>query len=204
MEYIVLSLLMMRHMTIYELRSFIQKNLDTVCSDSFGSIQTALKKLLEKDAVQIKEYNENGMLKKEYHITDTGFHQFLRWIETPVDISKAKNMEGSKFFFLGLASKQVRIKMLSNLIQSLKEEQGKLRLIQQQVLENQKDIIQNCVVRIQKESELIHYLQQASKEDDLKNIVTNIYTYQIHHLEYGLKQVNDDIQFYQNILHMEE
>ena len=42
MENIILSLLLLKSMTIYEMRVFIQQNLSTVCSDSFGSLHLHL------------------------------------------------------------------------------------------------------------------------------------------------------------------
>jgi hypothetical protein len=36
MEHIILSMLLLKTMTIYEIRGFIQQNLSTVCSDSLG------------------------------------------------------------------------------------------------------------------------------------------------------------------------
>ena len=53
MENIILSLLLIKSMTIYEIRAFIQKNLSTVCSDSMGSIQSAIKKLIEKACIDV-------------------------------------------------------------------------------------------------------------------------------------------------------
>ena len=53
MENIILSLLLLKSSTIYEMRTYIQKVLSTVCSDSLGSMQIALKKLLEKGYVSV-------------------------------------------------------------------------------------------------------------------------------------------------------
>ena len=48
MEYIILSMLLCKAMTVYEIRNYIIKNLTTVCSNSLGSIQTAIKKMISK------------------------------------------------------------------------------------------------------------------------------------------------------------
>lgn len=45
MEYLILGLLILSPMTGYELRQFIRQNLALICSDSAGSVQTALAKL---------------------------------------------------------------------------------------------------------------------------------------------------------------
>ena len=60
MEHIILSLLLLKGMTIYEIRTYIQQNLSTVCSDSLGSIQVAIRKLLDKRYIDVKEYIDNN------------------------------------------------------------------------------------------------------------------------------------------------
>ena len=46
MDKIILGILMLRRMTAYELRNTIRDNFKSMCSDSLGSIQVTLKKLL--------------------------------------------------------------------------------------------------------------------------------------------------------------
>ena len=46
MENIILSILLFKPMTVYEIRMYVQRNLNTICSDSLGSIQIAIKKLI--------------------------------------------------------------------------------------------------------------------------------------------------------------
>lgn len=204
MENIILSLLLMRHMTIYELKNYIHRNLDTICSDSLGSIQTAIKKLLSRDCITVNELVENSVLKKEYRITEKGFQQFVAWIETPIDSHKAKNMEAGKFFFLGIASKEARIQSLKKLIQSLTEEHEKLCMIQKQVTGIKEGVIKTNEERIAKETDLANYLLEVSGENNLETVLENVFNYQIYHLEYGLQRIQEDILFYHGILKKEE
>lgn len=47
MEYIILSLLLLKGMTIYEMRTYIQQNLSTVCSDlTYGQLLWILLNIL--------------------------------------------------------------------------------------------------------------------------------------------------------------
>ena len=203
MENIVLSLLLIKSMTIYEMRMFIQKNLSTVCSDSMGSIQSAIKKLLKKKCITIREYTENGVLKKEYEITETGLEQFREWIEVPMNLQKVKNMEEGKFFFLGMAPKEIRIASIQGYIESLFAERDKLLQIQSYVQVVKQNAIQINVERIGKEVKLAQHLLKVSEADTLEAVVQNIYEYQIYSLEYGLKRLQDDIDFYNKILERE-
>ncbi len=203
MEHIILSLLLLKGMTIYEMRIYIQQNLSTVCSDSLGSIQAAIKKLLDKEYIAVKEYIDNNMLKKQYSVTEKGVIYFKEWIGTPMNIQKMKNMEEGKFFFLGMASKEKRIAFIENYIESLSAEYDKLCQIQQFV-ENTKDsVIETNIIRISKEPVLAEHLLNISEASEVKNVVSNIYDYQIYMLEYGLARLREDITFYEKILDRE-
>lgn len=203
MENIILSLLLIKSMTIYEMRSFIQKNLSTVCSDSLGSIQSAIKKLLEKNCISLREYEQKGVLKKEYQITATGLQQFREWIEAPMNLQKMKNMEEGKFFFLGMAPKETRITSLKKYVESLRVEREKLLQIEQYIESIKNDVIQMNVERISEEANLGKHLLEVSGESTLENVVKNIYDYQIYDLQYGLKRLKDDILFYEEIIERE-
>lgn len=204
MENIILSLLLLKRMTIYEMRAFIQKNLGTVCSDSIGSIQSALKKLIEKECVTIREYAQKGVLKKEYQITEAGMQQFRKWIEVPMNLQKVKNMEEGKFFFLGLAPKEVRIASMRGYVESLRTEREKLLQIEEYIGQTKNDVVQMNVDRIEKEQDLQKHLLDVSGEDRLEDVVQNIYDYQLYELHYGLKRLQEDILFYEEILKREE
>lgn len=203
MENIILSLLLIKSMTIYEMRMFIQQSLNTVCSDSLGSIQAAIKKLKSKNCIVYREYIENGLIKKEYSITETGLTQFKTWIEIPMNLQKVKNMEEGKFFFLGMVPKEVRIQSLNGYIDSLMLEQEKLLQIQNFVENSKDNAIQTNVERITEDEQLFEHLLEVSGEKTLELAVKNIYTYQVYNLEYGLKRIQDDITFYRNILERE-
>ena len=200
MENIILSLLLIKSMTIYEMRMFIQQNLSTVCSDSLGSLQSAIKKLLSKNYICVNEYTENSMVKKQYSITAEGRAQFQAWIATPMNLQKIKNMEEGKFFFLGMAPKEVRMASISGYIESLRIEYEKLSQIQTHVECIKDNLIQSNAQRINQEKELAEHLLKVSEESTLENTIQNIYDYQMYSLEYGLKRLRDDIQFYEEIL----
>lgn len=203
MENIILSLLLLKSMTIYEMRMFIQQTLNTVCSDSLGSLQSAIKKLMSKNFISQNEYVENGMVKKQYSITAGGLEQFKDWIGIPMNLQKIKNMEEGKFFFLGMAPKKTRMNSIQGYIESLRTEYEKLLRIQEQVQAVKENAIQTNVERIEKERELSKQLMEVSGEGLLEEAVKNIYDYQMYSLEYGLKRLQNDIAFYEEILSRE-
>ena len=203
MEYIILGLLLFKPMTVYEIRVYIQKNLTTICSDSLGSIQIAVKKLLNKGYITTKEYLERGLVKKKHSITSLGVEHYKEWVGSPINIAKMTNMEESKFYFLGTASKEKRISFLKSYISSLKEQFNKLVRIKE-LTKGAKDIaIHTHLERIANEKQITDNLSVVSEEDNMQSIFENTYSYQIYLLEYGLNRVKSDISFYENILKLE-
>ena len=53
-------------MTLYKIRGFISMNLNSICSDSSGSIQAPLKRLVDSGWATYKEFVENGLNKWRY------------------------------------------------------------------------------------------------------------------------------------------
>ncbi|HYE10258.1 MAG TPA: PadR family transcriptional regulator [Patescibacteria group bacterium] len=204
MDKIILSLLLIKSMTIYEMRGFISQYLSSACSDSLGSLQAAIKKLMAANQITYHEFVDKGLNKKEYRITDRGLEAFKKWIETPMDFQKAKNMEESKFFFMGVTQTETRKKLIRSYIDSLKQEQEKLLHIQSIVEATKENVIERNVERILKDEELQKHILQVSMDDKLEDTVLNIYRYQIFCLEYGLEKIQFDIDFFEKILIKEE
>ena len=122
MDKLILGLLMIKHFTVYEIRQVMRQNFSSMCSDSLGSIQAALKKLSQQGAVTYSEYVEKGKMKKEYAITASGRILFLEWLKTPIDMSKNKNMDLGKFLFMGYLPKKEQLQMLDLTIEGLEVE----------------------------------------------------------------------------------
>lgn len=200
MEYIILSMLLCKAMTVYEIRNYIIKNLTTVCSNSLGSIQTAIKKMLSKGYIEVNEYVENGLNKKKYNITDKGLAEYKKWVGTPINLSKMTNMEESKLFFLGVAPKEKRIAFLVTLNKDLEEQLKALTAIQEFALTAKDAVIKDNVSNISKESKYVNNLLSVSKEKDLSAVLLNTYDYQMSLLKYGIERTKFDLAFYKNLL----
>lgn len=200
MEYIILSMLLCKAMTVYEIRNYIIKNLTTVCSNSLGSIQTAIKKMLSKGYIEVNEYVENGLNKKKYSITDKGLTEYKKWVGTPINLSKMTNMEESKLFFLGVAPKEKRITFLVTLNKDLEEQLQALTAIQEFALNAKEAVIKDNISNISKESKYVNNLLSVSNEKDLSAVLLNTYDYQMSLLKYGIERTKFDLAFYKNLL----
>ncbi len=203
LENIILSLILLKPMTIYEMRAYIQLNLSTVCSDSLGSMQAAIKKLVEKGYVSVTEYVENNTLKKQYSVTDKGVKYYKDWVGTPINIQKMKSMEEGKFFFLGIAPGEKRVAFLKTLISDMEVEYEKLLVIKDYVDKTQDTAIARNTKRIKEDPVLTGNLLEVSGEKTVEKAVTNIDNYQIYMLEYGLEKIKADLNFYKKILKRE-
>lgn len=203
MEYIILSMLLCKAMTVYEIRNYIIKNLTTVCSNSLGSIQTAIKKMLSKGYIEVREYVENGLNKKKYSITDKGLSEYKNWVGTPINLSKMTNMEESKLFFLGIAPKEKRISFLTAMNKDLEGQLKALTAIKESTLNAKEAVIDDNVRNISKETKYVDNLLSVSNEKDLKAVLLNTYDYQMELLEYSIERTKFDLSFYKNLLKKE-
>ena len=122
MDNIILGLLLLSSRTIYQLRERIAKGLNLMYSSSMGSIQAAVKKLLDRGYIQYEEAFENGKHKKIYSITDSGKQHFFQWINTPMSAQSSKDPELAKLYFMGFSAKENRREILEKYIIRLKEQ----------------------------------------------------------------------------------
>ncbi len=193
-------MLLFKAMTVYEIRNYIIKNLTTVCSNSLGSIQTAIKKMFSKGFIEVNEYVENGLNKKKYSITDKGLVEYKKWVGTPINLSKMTNMEESKLFFLGVAPKEKRIAFLVALNKDLEEQLKALTAIQEFALTAKEAVIKDNISNISKENKYVNNLLSVSNEKDLSAVLLNTYDYQMSLLKYGIERTKFDLTFYKNLL----
>ena len=94
MDNIILGLLLMCNRTIYQLRERIDKGINLMYSSSMGSIQAAIRKLLNCGFISYEEIVDNGKYKKVYCITESGRQYFFEWINAP-KVPKAQSWQRS-------------------------------------------------------------------------------------------------------------
>lgn len=129
MDTIILGLLIMKDRTIYEIRERINKGLNMMYSSSMGSIQAAIKKLLENNYIEFEEIVDNGKYKKVYAITTSGKEYFMQWINTPMRASQNRDPELAKLFFMGFSEKAGRIQRLAKYIEDLRSAYQTMKFI---------------------------------------------------------------------------
>ena len=112
MEYVILGLLMIQPSTLYSLNKSFEQGISLFFSPSLGSINSAIKRLVEKGLVHQEEILENGRAKKILTITDSGTSVFFKWIKEPLDVNQLETSFLSKLYFMGLIPKDQEKKQI--------------------------------------------------------------------------------------------
>lgn len=146
MDNIILGLLLMKSRTIYELKERINKGLHLMYSNSMGSIQAAIKKLLARGDITYEEVVENGRHKKCYTITEQGKQHFFAWVHGPIKEQTTRVPELTKVYFMGFSDKEHRTSCIQQHIAFLKQQYQTLDVICKEaehvsIPEKQKDIV---------------------------------------------------------------
>lgn len=129
MDNIILGLLLLSSRTIYQLRERIGKGLNLMYSSSMGSIQAAIKKLLDRGYIGYEEAVENGKYKKVYHITESGKQYFLGWVNSPMEHQGVRCPELVKVYFMGFSDREHREASIQHYLSFLKERYCALEMI---------------------------------------------------------------------------
>ena len=101
MEFVILGLLALRGRTIYEIKKALAETISLFYSASFGSITSAVNKLLEKGWISVSELTEKGRHKRIYALTADGRTAFEGWLASPIPQEKVKDPALTRLFFMG-------------------------------------------------------------------------------------------------------
>lgn len=184
MDKIILGILMLKRMTAYEIRNIIRSNFKSMCSDSLGSIQAALKKLSELEMVTFEELVEKGVNKKRYAITDTGQESLIEWIKIPIDTSKTKNLDFGKLLFMGYVSKDVQEELINKIILSLEREYMELKKLKESIhAENERASLEKY---LSTDAEYEERIRDLNKGKDISENIEEISKFTLATLDYGI------------------
>lgn len=122
MDHMILGLLLLSERTIYQLRERIDKGLNLMYSSSMGSIQAAVRKLLQGGYIDYEEAVDNGKYKKVYRITESGRAYFFAWINAPIEQQSIRCPELVKVYFMGFSDKKNREAGIRGYLSFLKEQ----------------------------------------------------------------------------------
>ena len=184
---IILGLLMIQKCTLYEMRKTIESHFTNISSNSTGSIQATLKKLLNKNMIRFNEYVENSVNKKVYEITDAGKAYFYESISRPM-LYKEKSMELSKFIFMGFLEKDKWLPLIDAYIAELNNELNALEQIQS-ATEPRHDYDEDYVVSLQ---------EKGTASDMAVDKVKNIALFQYASLDLSIAKVRFELHWFED------
>ena len=101
MEYVILGFLMIRSLSQYDLLQALSKEVSPFYRPSLGSIQNALKKLIEKNHIKKSVNTDTGRKKNQYTITESGLKHFKLWMLSDFSETKFETDLNTRLFFLG-------------------------------------------------------------------------------------------------------
>lgn len=171
MEYVILGLLAIRAMTVYEINKALQKSISLFYSASFGSIHSAIDRMILNGWILAEERIENGRNKKMYHLTPGGQEALQHWLQSEIEAEKVKDPALTRLFFMGMLPIDQRIALLESHIQTLHQTHA-----------------------------ILHSLQEQSGGVKVPQEHGDIYACQLLTLQYGLDFYSFNIAWYQNLL----
>ena len=197
MDKIILGILMLRRMTAYEIRNVIKNNFKSMCSDSLGSIQSALKKLFELKMVTYEELVEKGVNKKRYAITDVGQEALIEWIKIPIDTSKTKNLDFGKLLFMGYVSKSDQKKLIDKIILSLEREYTELKKLKESIVaEEEIATLENYLFT---DIEYEERIRRLNNGNDISENIKEISKFTLATLDYGIDMTAFNIEWFKKL-----
>lgn len=102
MQNVILGLLMLAPMSLYDLHRAFTQGISLFYSASFGSIQRALRQLLDGGLVTAEPEPGNPRGKKVHTIAPAGRRAFHEWMRVPITGGDAETAMLARVFFLGL------------------------------------------------------------------------------------------------------
>lgn len=196
MERIILGLLMLRGMSIYEMKAVIDAKLSTMCSSSAGSIHAAIKQLMAKEFIQCTQDGK----RKVYFITSYGRTEFTEWIAKPMNHDKAKNIEISKFFFMGMVEQEKVTGLVVEYIKSLQEEMAIMQTILEASTQNKPLLLEQSKQVIESDLWNEEGIKKNLMGRSMNQTIQDIYKYQMELVQYTLDSLQFEINWYQEFL----
>ncbi|KRF03778.1 transcriptional regulator [Paenibacillus sp. Soil766] len=159
MEFVILGLLIMKNQTVYELNKAFQQGIALFYSASYGSLQTALKKLLQQGDIGYEEQIDRGRNKKVYTISEKGREAFYIWMGSEIPTSRLESIALAKVFFLGLIDST----------------------------QDQRAILQQIITQIEKVEHDLQQMDKGLQNLQVPAPYAAILAFQIKTLDYGIR-----------------
>jgi len=188
MDKLILGILMLKKLTVYEIRAVIKMNFQAMCSDSMGSIQAAIKRLIDADMIIFSEYVEKSVNKKQYAITEKGREALFEWLQKPANISAAKNMEMGKLLFMGMLPQEKQVPLIEEIIKQLEDDLVYLLEIQKGITQQRKDEV------------IMYWKSNTDYYADVIEKAASIAQFEELTLQHGIDNIKFNIEWFKKLI----
>jgi len=188
---------MLKRLTVYEIRGIVQKYFQSMCSDSLGSIRSAVNKLLDAQMIVCNEYVERSVNKKEYSITNKGREAFLEWLHIPADLSTPKNIELAKIYSMGFLTAEKRKETLNESITMLENTLEKLTDIKDSI--NIAEGKSQIVAYWENDPDYIEGIKMATQTANISEAASKIGDFQMLCLQYEIDMAKFQIEWFSKL-----
>ena len=205
MENFILGLLMINKFTAYDLYSLIKNNYNGICSSSIGNVQRALKKLHEKAFVHMEEVKDGKVVKKIFSITPVGRMNFMTWLNNPIDLLKAKNIEIGRLLLLGFLTKEQQLANIDIAIKDHKEAYEYLlavqvavdeRLAEEEASGGQEQFVLSVYAE---NKEYVDELLDSVEEDDFLRLFKSMSKFANLTLKLGIDETKFTLEWFESL-----
>ena len=197
MDMLILGLLMIKRHTVYDIRNIVRQFFQSMCSDSMGSIRSAVQKLLEAQLVTVTEYVERSVNKKQYAITDKGRQTFVEWLHTPANLSLPKNIELAKLLNMGFVAIEDRVQLLDEAIALLENTLSRLLIVQSTIqIEDGKA---KAIAYWEADIEYLDGIKKVMQNSDVTQIANAIGEFQMLSLQYEIDITKFQIEWFRKL-----
>ncbi len=133
MNKIILGFLSKKDLTVYDIKIAMDKSISKFYSNSFGSINPAIKKLETQLLITCSEQIEKSRLKKTYQITPLGIQNYKEWISQPIKQGRIKDEVLIRLFFLGDSNKKEQTTLITDYLKELDSSMNNLELTKENI-----------------------------------------------------------------------
>jgi DNA-binding PadR family transcriptional regulator len=127
---IILGLLLDGDKSSYDMKKSMESSTGFFYNSSQGSIQPALKKLIQNGHVQVTEEHRGARVKKVYSITEEGEKEFLRWAGEPIALDKPRDPALVKMFFFSYVEDHRKLELVEAYLHEIETVGATMEMIQ--------------------------------------------------------------------------
>ncbi|MGF7049463.1 DNA-binding PadR family transcriptional regulator [Paenibacillus sp. DS2015] len=136
---IILGLLLDGDKSSYDIKKNMEMSTGFFYNSSQGSIQPALKKLLQNGHVTFSEEYQGARVKKVYAITKEGEKEFIEWADEEISLEKPRDPALVKIFFSNYVELDRQLEMIEEYLHEIKNVIAIMRRMEQISLEQIKN-----------------------------------------------------------------